>query len=194
MLMELMCCLKLATESQALMCCGRLFHSLMELGKKEWRWESTEDWGIWKLDWLFLVALPGDIKSSHGISMSPNLAWKRVLSLVLALLSDRGGHPRESKFFLELPGIREWLPVTNLAALFWIFSRSAICPALWGSHTLHPYSSTGLTRELKHFSLTSGGQPYRLRWRKAKVELALLHSAVCIPADFTVYVDTKVFG
>ena len=50
---QLMDVLKLATESQALVCCGRLFHSLMELGKKEWRWELTEDWGIWNLRLLF---------------------------------------------------------------------------------------------------------------------------------------------
>ena len=50
---------------QALMCCGRLFHCLIELGKKEKRWESrtegsesylscrSADWGEiieWDLD------------------------------------------------------------------------------------------------------------------------------------------------
>ena len=41
--------LKLAMETQALMCCGKLFHSLTVLGKKQWRLESIEDWGIWRL-------------------------------------------------------------------------------------------------------------------------------------------------
>ena len=99
--------LKLATESQALVCCGRLFHSLMELGKKEWRWELTEDWGIWNLRLLFLVALPRGVRSSRGMSMTPCLALNRVVSLALALRSARGGQPRELRFLFELPSVKE---------------------------------------------------------------------------------------
>ena len=99
--------LKLATESQAFVCCGRLFHSLMELGKKEWRWESTEDWGIRYLRSLFLVVLPTGVRSSRGKSMTPCLALKRVVSLALALRSARGGQPRELMFLFELPSVKE---------------------------------------------------------------------------------------
>ena len=86
--------LKLATVLQAFVCCGRLFHSLMVLEIKEWRWESTEDWGIRNLRSLFLVVLPTGVRSSRGKSMTPCLALKRVMSLAFALRSARGGQPR----------------------------------------------------------------------------------------------------
>ena len=35
-----------------------MFHSLSVLGKKECKWESTEEWGIGKLPVVCLVALP----------------------------------------------------------------------------------------------------------------------------------------
>ena len=98
--------LKLATVLQAFVCCGRLFHSLMVLGKKEWRWESTEDWGIRNLRSLFLVVLPTGVRSSRGKSMTPCLALKRVVSLALALRSARRGQPRSLRFFFELPSTR----------------------------------------------------------------------------------------
>ena len=53
--------------------------------------------------------------------MRPDLALKRVVNLDLALRSERGGQPSEFMFFNVFPSIREWLPVTNLAALFWPF-------------------------------------------------------------------------
>ena len=99
--------LKLATESQAWMCCGRLFHSLIVLGKKEWRWESTEEWGRWNLTLLDLVALPRGMRSSRGMSMSPDLALNKVASLLLALRSARGGQPRDVRFLFELPWVKE---------------------------------------------------------------------------------------
>ena len=67
--------LKLAKESHALMCCGRLFHSLIVLGKKEWRWELTEDWGICRLS---LMCLPTGMRPSRRISIALALALKRA--------------------------------------------------------------------------------------------------------------------
>ena len=57
--------LKLATELQTFVFRGRLFHNLIELGKKEWRWESTEDSWIRNLRPLFLVVMPTGVRSSR---------------------------------------------------------------------------------------------------------------------------------
>ena len=93
---------------EALMCCGRLFHSLYVLGKKEWSWESTEDWGICRLCWLCLVTLPTGMRSSRGISMAPALALKNVMSLDLALRSERGCHDRVFMFLAVFPFTTFW--------------------------------------------------------------------------------------
>ena len=39
--------LKLAREVTDFVVAGSWFQSLMVLGKKEWRWESTAEWGTW---------------------------------------------------------------------------------------------------------------------------------------------------
>ena len=40
--------LKLGSEGAAFVSGGRVFQSLIVLGKKEWRWGSIEDWGMAK--------------------------------------------------------------------------------------------------------------------------------------------------
>ena len=110
--------------------------------------------------------------------MIPDLALKRVISLALALNSESEDQFREDIFLCVFPGARVQLPVTNLAALLLIFSRFSISVVLWGSQTLHPYSRVGLTKVLKHLSLTLFGQLWRLRCKNARVELAFLHSAL----------------
>ena len=56
---------------------------------------------------LDLVALPRGMRSSRGMSMSPDLALNRVESLVLALRLVRGGQPREVRFLWEFPWVKE---------------------------------------------------------------------------------------
>ena len=41
--------MKLGKDFVALMCSGRLFQSLIVLGKNECLWLSTDEWGIGKL-------------------------------------------------------------------------------------------------------------------------------------------------
>ena len=45
-------------------------------------------------------------RSSRGSSTIPNLALKRVMSLALALRSERGAQFREDIFFCVFPGAR----------------------------------------------------------------------------------------
>ena len=84
--------LKLGKGFVALMGSGRLFQSLIVLGKKECLWVSTVEWGIGKL-YLLLVSggATSQTKSSRGSSMDLDLAlWSRW-SLALDLRVARGG-------------------------------------------------------------------------------------------------------
>ena len=47
--------------------------------------------GIWKFDWLHLVALLKGIRSSRSMSMEADLVLTRVVRLVIALVQRRGG-------------------------------------------------------------------------------------------------------
>ena len=69
---------------------------------------------------IFVLWFAGS-RSSIGISMAPDLALYRVVSLILALRSGRGGQFKKVMFFFVFPSIRVELPVTNLAALLCIF-------------------------------------------------------------------------
>ena len=91
----------------ALMCSGRLFQSLMVLGKKEYLWLFTVESGIGKLCLLLLV-LGGSTfqtKSSRGSSIDLDFALCRRGSLALALLVSKGGQLRKAKFRLVLPWV-----------------------------------------------------------------------------------------
>ena len=110
--------LKLGKGFVALMGSGRLFQSLIVLGKKECLWVSTVEWGIGKL-YLLLVSggATSQTKSSRGSSMDLDLAlWSRW-SLALDLRVARGGQSRRSKFFVEFPWDVSKLLVMNLAHL-----------------------------------------------------------------------------
>ena len=111
-------------------------------------------------------------RSVVGISIEWDLALWRRCSLTRARLVSKRGQLRRLRFFSVSPWTRVWLPVTNLAHRRWTSSRSSLWSAWWGSHTQHPYSSTGLTRVLMHFSLIPMGQKFMLRCRKASVPLA----------------------
>ena len=53
-----------------------------------------------------LVLWFAGIRSSIGISMAPDLALKRVVSLILALRSEREGGFKIDIFFFVFPSIR----------------------------------------------------------------------------------------
>ena len=112
-------------------------------------------------------------RSSLGIQMRSFLILYNMESLFLLLLSFKGGQPRVSMFFLEFPCSRKWFPVTNLAALLLTLSSCPICPVRYGSHAVHPYSSSGLTSAKQHCSLTLGGHLKKLRSRKDNMKCAL---------------------
>ena len=122
--------LKLGKDIVALMCSGRLFQSLIVLGKNECLWLSTDEWGIGKLYLLLWLLVSGgatsQTKSSRGSSIDLDLALWRRWSLALALRVTKGGQSRRSKFFWEFPWVIVKLPVTNLAHLRWTFSKFSI--------------------------------------------------------------------
>ena len=100
-------CLKSGKDWMALMCSGRLFQSLMVLGKKECLWLLTVESGIGKLCLLLLVLRGSTFqtKSSRGSSMDLDLALCRRWSLALALLVSKGGQSRKSRFLLVFPWV-----------------------------------------------------------------------------------------
>ena len=159
-------------------------------GKKECKWESTFERGTGKFNlFMLLLVLRGGIFQARSVvGISKDLAlialW-RIWSLALARRVSRRGQSRRFRFFSVFPWTRAWLPVTNLALRRWTNSNSSLWLAWWGSQTQHPYSSTGLTRVLIHFSLTSMGQKLMLRCRNASVPLAFPHTAEICSDQFS---------
>ena len=78
------------------------------------------------------------------------------------------------KLFWNASHTRSFIGVTNLAALFCIFSSSSRRSMLWGSQTELPYSRTGRTSPLYADSLTSFGHAAKLFLRKPWVLLAFM--------------------
>ena len=62
--------LKVLRVADSITSLGSLFHVLMVLGKKEFRWQSVFDWGTWKarLWWSLLFRVKGVRKFSGGTS------------------------------------------------------------------------------------------------------------------------------
>ena len=93
--------LKFASELADLIGSGREFHKRMVLGKKEWRCVSILERGTKKLS-LRRGAVRG-FKSSRGVWMWLCMVLYSMVTLCLALLSWRGGQPKEFIFLLDSP-------------------------------------------------------------------------------------------
>ena len=93
-----------STELAVVAADGRLFHSRMGLGKKEFRWTSFLVDGIRKVFWPLVLESDGRRYTSAGIAT--RLCW--VLNSkrrrILTLLTWSGSHPSWVTIWVTLPG------------------------------------------------------------------------------------------
>ena len=126
---------------------GRLFHCLTVRGKKDCICCSVLESGMrypygcavrvgLVIGWMYCSML----KSTSELCILYNM-----VSLRCSLLFSSEDQPSCSSISDTLEVL--WYRFsTYLAALLWIISNWCMHPAVWGSHTVHPYSTRGRTR------------------------------------------------